>query len=320
MGLAPIADTSCDVRILTTPQLSRGKTLCTISMDDLCPAPKTALGIDLGGEPGTGVAKDIENLLRAYPHIGLTLFVMPDFKAPGAAVLDCSLVSPKNADWVRYYLDWTNHFHVEFGLHGLHHRQNHNLLFSRHVEFAFASLEEACEAVCAGYAILASAGFVVSGFRQPGWDINSDFSIIPAVRAAGLSYIAGSSLDAGFNARSQRVSNYFPSIINDLLNLPQNIELDWPLARMCEEAARISAVGGMISAKAHVADRVSPNALTRSNVDKLKRFLDFLYAGGAGEIEYTTFGKIARSLPLQDVQLRPGVLALGECHRKECKR
>jgi hypothetical protein len=147
--------------------------------------------------------------------------------------------------------------------------------------------------VGAGLEILTRAGFRVDGFRQPGWGLNADFSLLSVLREAKLRYIAGSSLDGGLNASTQRVSNYYPTVLDGVLNIPQNIELDWPLARMCDEAVRIAMLHGILSIKAHVADRINPNSLTKQNVEKLRRFLDFLETNAAGEIEYATMSDIA---------------------------
>ncbi|MBZ5583966.1 MAG: DUF2334 domain-containing protein [Acidobacteriia bacterium] len=262
-------------------------------MDDLCPAPAKVVGADLGCEPGGGVSKELENLLREFPHIGITFFVIPDFRRSPASRGGYAVNLPQNSAWVKYYLEWARKYQVEFGVHGLHHFQRYNPFFGKRLEYAFATPAEARASVHAGLGMLTEAGFDVRGFRQPGWDINSDLSLISAVRSAGLLYVAGSSLDAGLNSQRQRVSNLFPTGINGLVNMPQNIELDWPLARMCEEAARIQSVRGIISVKAHVADRGNPNALTEKNLCKLRRFLDFLGSGRSGEIEYATFEKIA---------------------------
>jgi hypothetical protein len=295
IGLAPARESIPGARTLPLPHSADGATICLLSMDDLCPVPASECGVDRGGEPGRGVSRSIEDLLESYPCLRLTLFVVPDLRS-GRPDEDNAVDAARNADWARYYRAWTARFGVEFAQHGLHHRQTRNRWFLRHAEFAFDRRDEARQALLDGAQRMEQAGFAVEGFRPPGWEIASDLSLLAELRAAGYAYVAASSLDGGLNAGVQRVSHYFPTSVNGLLNLPQNIGLDEPLEQMIEQALRARRRRGLISIKAHVADRGVANALTSRNLEKLRRFFDWWGDRHPGAVRCMTFGELAVAL------------------------
>jgi hypothetical protein len=183
-------------------------------------------------------------------------------------------------------------YNIEYAQHGCYHCQSENVFFARHTEFAYKNEIESVRTLKKGLEILRQAGMSVHGFRQPGWDINCDFSICRAVKSIGLSYIAGSSLDAGFNDGRERVSNYFPVMINGIINFPQNVEIDWSFESMKMEVDKIVDLGGLISIKGHFVNGSMPNSFCKENIYKLRKLLDYLIQHYGTRIRYATLKEI----------------------------
>jgi hypothetical protein len=284
-----------------------GKTCCNINFDDLCPRYGVPNGLDFGGDPQKGISLEFKKLLDDYPHIAVTHFVVPAYdcgRTTGRSTRKaiCTDISVGNQDWLAYYKGLSSHYSVEYAQHGYRHRQHENFLFARQAEFAYKTGSESREAISRGLEILGRSGLDVCGFRQPGWDISGDFSICSALLDLGFTYIAGSSLDGGFNSQVQRVSNYFPAFIKGIINFPQNISLAWSLGEMKREIDKIVELGGIISIKGHFVNGGIPNSFTSKNIHKLRATLDYLGTRYSGRIVYVTL-KQAAELVGQETRL-----------------
>ena len=55
----------------------RGKIPCNLNFDDLCPKYMDGYGSDFGGRIDKSLTVEFGNLLRDYPHITVTHFVIP---------------------------------------------------------------------------------------------------------------------------------------------------------------------------------------------------------------------------------------------------
>ncbi|MCK4825536.1 DUF2334 domain-containing protein, partial [bacterium] len=226
--------------------LGQGKTVpCNLNFDDLCPI-YTNNGLDFGGNIEKGLSCSFKELLEDYPYLGVTIFVIPNCKIRHNALRSFSqrkdrydISSPAHAQWLQYYTNLSRKYNIEYGMHGCYHRQFENIFFARYTEFAYKRGDESYQALSIGKDIFKRANLETFGFRQPGWDINSDLSLLDALKAVKFEYIAGSSNDAGFNASVQRVSNYYPTVISGMMNFPQNILLDWSIEKMREEIDKI---------------------------------------------------------------------------------
>ena len=273
---------------------------CNLNFDDLCPKYMDEFGLDFGGRVDKGLALEFGSLLQDYPLIAVTHFVIP-FCMFQKKVSHFSrhvdgrynIASPSHSEWLDYYKSLAETYNIEYALHGYYHWQFENLLFSRHTEFAFKSEEESREAIEMGLEIFHRAGLDTFGFRAPGWDINSDLSICRALKAVGMRYIAGSSLDGGFNVVRQRVSNIYPTLVDGLVSFPQNILLDWDIDHVRKEIDRIVEAKGMISIKGHFVDRNMTNSCSKENLSKLRTILDYLSEKYGDSVEYMTLCQIA---------------------------
>jgi len=279
-----------------------GRIPCNLNFDDLCPKYMDEYGLDFGGRIDEGLTVEFENLLRDYPHIAVTHFVIPCCMIQKERLRFLryendryDISSPLHSKWLTHYKSLAETYNIEYALHGCYHRQFENVLFGRHAEFAFKTEEESREAIKKGLKVFKRAGLESCGFRQPAWDINSDLSLCRALKSCGLFYIAGSSSDGGFNTGTMRVSNYHPTLIDGLVNFPQNILLDWDFDYIQKEITRIIRVKGMISIKGHFVDRGMMNSCSKENLVKLRLILDYLTQTYGDLIQYMTLRDIIKS-------------------------
>lgn len=201
-----------------------------LNIDDLCPLYIGGEGgLDLGGGTGVGLSEGLRRLLDNFPKLRLTLFAIPSCelwvrlreKSGLRHSLDISL--PMHRAWLDDYKDFVRRERVEIGLHGFCHVQYENRWFSRHTEFAFKTRAQSAAVIAQGIRVFRAAGLDPAGFRQPGWDINSDLSLIDVLREHHFLYVAGSSLNAGLNGSGPLVSNIYPTLVDGLINIPQNV-------------------------------------------------------------------------------------------------
>jgi predicted deacetylase len=277
---------------------------CNVNFDDLCPQYGGKLGLDFGGNVGKGLSVKIRRLLEDYPHIAVTFFVVPNamiYRNFLSSFWHCrdkyDISSPSHAIWLEYYKSMAKTYNIEYAMHGCYHFQKENPFFARHTEFAFKNEDETHVAVRRGMQIFDECGWQVSGFRQPGWDINSDLNICRVLKKLGVNYIAGSSLDVGFNSGGiERVSNYYPTLINGLINFPQNVLLDWRIEKIYNQIDKIVGMEGMISIKGHFVSERMSNSFSSANIAKLRQALDYLSNKYDEKVEHFTLKQIAERI------------------------
>ena len=265
------------------------------NFDDQCPVSHDHLGRDFGGDPTHGLAVKFKTFLEECPYVAVTSFVVPHYLGSKKGNEKSKLSHHSNQDWLSFYNDLSGQFNIEYALHGCYHYQKENPFFARHTEFAFKDENESLVTIHRGMQIFDECGWQVSGFRQPGWDINSDISICRVLNKLGVNYIAGSSLDAGFNSGGfERVSNYYPTLINGLINFPQNIELSWKFERIISEIDRLYELRALISIKGHFVDKDMRNCLSQNNIEKLTKLARYIRDKYKDSIEFTTFADLAK--------------------------
>lgn len=286
------------VKILDSPQ--NENIFCNINLDDLCPKYYDEEGLDCGGNIFQGLSVDIRKFLETYPYAAITFFVIPSCisirNKSSRANNDTrryDISSSKNQDWLNYYKILSHSYTIEFSVHGCFHYQSENLVFGHHTEFAFKSEDESSVAILTALDIFNNAGLNPKGFRPPGWDMNSDLSLCKVLNNNGFFYIAASSFDGGFNSGKVRVHNYYPTLIDGILNLPQNVELDWSLERIYSEIAQIVEHKGIISIKGHFYDAVGTNSLSSENIKKLYEIFVHLNSKYPNLIKFSTMHDIA---------------------------
>jgi hypothetical protein len=106
-------------------------------------------------------------------------------------------------------------------------------------------------------------------------------------------------------------------MINGVLNIPENLPVDWPLDRLLAGVDDIWREGGIISIKAHVSDSGrTVNALTSSNLDKLHRLLSTMKSRYGDAVEYATLGQIASFTFAQATPEHPLSRCEDDCNEK----
>ena len=246
---------------------------------------------DWGGRLKGGVTSVFTALLEDYPRLVATCFVIPSSGLGRGR--DYAVSSERNREWHCLYSTLAHSGRVELAVHGLTHVRRTSLPFGWHTEFAFLSAPEVSARVSEALTIFADAKWRPYGFRQPGWDLSSDLALLTILREQGFRYIAGSSLDAGLNAGRALVSDAYVTRVNGILNIPQNIELDWDMARIRDAAESLIDKGGLVSIKAHFARAHQTNALSGDNVQKLRALLDHLDSHHRSRVAYATMQQIA---------------------------
>ena len=292
--------TTARVKVLDDTLKSIGGIYFNVNIDDLCPLYISGEGgVDLGGGTGVGLSESIRRLLDDFPKLRLTLFTIPSCelwprlrKRFGVThSLDISL--PMHRAWLDGYKDLVRQERVELGMHGFCHVQYDNPWFSRHTEFAFNTSAQSALLIAQGVRAFRAAGLEAFGFRQPGWDINSDLSLIDVLKENHFLYIAGSSPCAGLNGSGHLVSNIYPTLVNGLINIPQNVELDWAVAHIDEVIQQVVERAGMVSVKAHMRSPGTPNALSEQTLEKLYDLLRRLERRYGDLIRYATLERTA---------------------------
>jgi hypothetical protein len=300
----PLSLTDLNYSIPTTVKildpLPGNKIFCNINFDDLCPKYYDEDRLDCGGNISKGLSVELKKFLETYPDVSITFFVIPSCislsnkpRQRGSNAQGCNIDSPENREWLNYYKDLSLQYDIEYAVHGCYHYQFENPFFGHHQEFSIKSEDESRIAVSKALYIFSDAGLMPKGFRPPGWGMNSDLSLILVLRENQFLYIAGSSYDGGFNIGRQNVSNYYPSYINGLLNIPQNIELDWSINKIYSEIKHIVDQRGIISIKGHFVSGVFTNSLNKNNLQKLYQIVSFLKQNYPTQIEYSTMHTIA---------------------------
>ena len=291
---------SIPTTVKTLDPLPGNKIFCNINFDDLCPKYCDEDGLDCGGDISKGLSVALKNFLETYPDVSITFFVIPSCislrNTPGKIGSNAqryNIASPENSEWLSYYKNLSLQYDIEYAVHGCYHYQYENPFFGHHQEFSIKSEEESRIAVSKALHIFSDAGLMPKGFRPPGWDMNSDLSLFRVLRENQFSYIAGSSYDGGFNNGRQKVSNYNPSFIDEFLNIPQNIELDWSIKKIYSEIKHIVDQRGIISIKGHFVSRVLPNSLNDNNLRKMYQIVSFLKQNYPTQIAYSTMHTIA---------------------------
>lgn len=295
----PISLTTKNV-LFDQEKIKLDKCFCVINFDDLSPVPDGNDIIGRGGSINDEVTIRFEKLMNMFPELGVTHFVIPNHIINDRqGILDkgkFAVNDERNQTWTRYFLDLKKKYNIEFACHGLSHRQFNNFLFARHTEFAYLTLHESIKRLEIAKKKFTDIGIETIGFRPPGWDINSDLSIVEALKLTNFKYAALSSYDGGLNSNTLRIEHFHPTKINGIINFPDNINLDWPIEKMIETIEQIIKEGGLISIKGHFTNDTLTNSFSETNFEKLIHVLSYLKSDHNDDFEFGTFKDVYNSI------------------------
>ena len=278
-------------KLLRSEEIKLNRVFCILNFDDLSPLADNSGYVGRGGNINDEISKRFKTLLCLFPELGVTHFMVPDFHPVDKNYFSksFSILKESNLEWLDYYLDLQKKFNIEYACHGMHHRQYDNYLFARNTEFAYTKYDSSLKLLKTSIEIFEKAGIKPIGFRPPGWDINSDFSIIDSIKAAGLKYGALNSYDGGLNANITRVSNTNPIEINGLINFPDNINIDWSIDVIKSEIRKLVDLGGIISIKCHFSNEKLTNSFCEENYNKLVYVLNHIKSEYSSDVTFGTF-------------------------------
>ena len=291
---------------LTAEPLTTDKVYCVINFDDLSPLPDDSKFIGRGGSKDDFVSVKQMELLRQFPFLGITHFMIPQFLPSDKYYIynrhAYSIINPVNSAWLDYYKSLVADYNIEIASHGVYHRQAENPLFARHTEFAYLDYKESLDRLTYSIEIFRKAGFNPIGFRAPGWDMNTDLSLVDAISASGLKYAGLSSYDGGLNSIRQRVNFYHPVFIKGIINFPDNINLDWPLEKIKETVKKIVEMNGIIVVKGHFSKHILTNSLSEENYRKLVETIKYIQEQYELIVEFATFKDVYQKLAAKYLQ------------------
>lgn len=291
---------------LTAEPLTADKVYCVINFDDLSPLPDDSKFIGRGGSKDDFVSVKQMELLRQFPFLGITHFMIPQFLPSDKYYIynrhAYSIINPVNSAWLDYYKSLVADYNIEIASHGVYHRQAENPLFARHTEFAYLDYKESLDRLTKSIEIFKKAGFNPIGFRAPGWDMNTDLSLVDAISASGLKYAGLSSYDGGLNSIRQRVNFYHPVFIKGIINFPDNINLDWPLEKIKETVKKIVEMNGIIVVKGHFSKHILTNSLSEENYRKLVETIKYIQEQYELIVEFATFKDVYQKLAAKYLQ------------------
>ena len=204
--------------------------------------------------------------------------MIPNFKGNTIQFKDKFLLTnPEYSEWILFYTDLAKKYNLEYGLHGYFHLQKENPFFQPYTEFAFKTHDQALSCISKGVDIFNTIGWPITGFRQPGWDLSTSINLPQIAKNLHLKYIAANSFDGGYNACGiERISNHFPTLIDGVINFPQNIELDWPIELIYQNIDRLVKMKAFISIKGHFVNHSYPNCLNNENFKKMYLIVDYM--------------------------------------------
>jgi len=242
------------------------KVYFNLNFDDLHPETSNHIS-DSGGDKEKGVLKWVLKLKEEFPKLKITFYATPNWRYYSGyngikyylrKFLKMKTVKvwedepfrlDKHKDWVK----WLNKQKFEIAIHGLYHFQEEN---PQGAEFTSLNYMECIFRLKTAIKIMKNAKLkFVMGFRPPGWGFNKNllnslkdlnFKFI-GISADVITPITKNALvkETGF----KNVSLLEPSLVNNLINIPQNWDVIKNDYKRMEEIAENN---GVISAKGHV--------------------------------------------------------------------
>lgn len=293
-------DRKNNVSFMNIKPLFLDKVFCVLNFDDLSLIPDKSDFIGRGGGLYDFVTIKHLELLEHFPFLGITHFMVPQFIPADYYYLynkiKYSITNQEHEKWISFYKSLKDKFNIEYSSHGLYHRQSENLLFSRHTEFAYLNYNQALRRINESIDLFREVGIFPIGFRPPGWDMNTDLSLMDAIFASGLKYACLSSYDGGLNAMNQRISFYHPTFVKGIVNFPDNINIDWSFEDIKMTIKKIVQLNGIISIKGHFSKHILPNSFSEVNYYKLVHVIEFIKAEYGHLIEFGTFKDVYEKL------------------------
>lgn len=279
------------------------KAAFNLQLDDFCVKSKSNSRFDYGGDP-KGILKSFYSLLDKYPYLKTTLFTIPNPKFISNNQINhhsypeskYAITNPNFKKWASMIKSASFKERSEIANHGLYHLQTERLHYLAAWEFEFKNFEQCHDALKKSQSLFKKVGLYPVGFKPPSWGIghNSGFALLKALRGR-FDYVCLSTPNSGLNWDVKRVSNVFPSYYGSLLNIPQNINLNWSMKKIKYTIDNIVELGGVITVQAHFneQDNWMSDGLGQRTNKKIEEIMDYLNSNYPNEIWYAKLEEIA---------------------------
>ena len=267
-----------------------------LSFDDFCVKSPKEGEFDFGGISYGGINKKIFNLVKKYPFLKMTLFTVPNHLNKGIGSLykpyddkKFRITNSKYKKWVKMIKSEEFQNNFEIANHGLYHCQNdiHNFFIAR--EFAFKNYKQIEETMKKSEDYFNKIGLKNYGMRPPAYGIDKNLNLIKILKQMGFKYIAFSTPKNGLNDRKKIVSNIYPTKIEGMWNIPENISLAENLDGIIKKIDEIIKRKGIIHIKGHYIKGTDwlNNGIDDKNIEKIEKIIGYLEKKYKNKIFYS---------------------------------
>lgn len=275
-------------------------------LDDFCVKTKKNAEYDYGGDPRAGAGKSFLDLMRQLPQVKTTLFMIPDplfikdnhYNHAVHPQGKYSCANPRYEAWVQWITSSQFTRRHEIAQHGYHHLQTDVRGVLPYCEFEFKDEPSALAAITGGNNLMRQIGIEAAGFKPPTWSVghNADFGLVKALKRIPFQYVCLSSPVSGLNWDIKRVSNIYPTYYQGLLNIPQNINLNWPMEKIQRVVDGIVSRNGVITLQAHfnTQDDWMSDGLGEGNNKKIAQIVRYLETKYPRKIWFAQLQEVAR--------------------------
>lgn len=173
---------------------------------------------------------------------------------------------------------------IDIAIHGYNHNSNLNLGYLPFCEFLLISKLERINRINKAKLFFNSLNIKFSGFKPPAWlysKISNSTELSSIVNEfQGFKYLCLSTPNNGLNQHKFFVSHINTTSLNEYThNIPQNINLCWPIDRIISIMSQIVCKNGIVHVQLHYCpDNVLEDGISPKNLEKIKqiytKFLD----------------------------------------------
>ena len=282
------------------------KSAFVLEFDDFCTKSKKTAEYDYGGDPDSGICLEFEEFLRKNPKVKATIFTIPNAKFIGKNYYNHKtypeneflITTPQHKKWLSWIKSKEFKERNEIAVHGLYHLQMEKKNFLPFCEFEFKDEKQSKEAIQKSLYIFKKAALKPVGFKPPTWAIghNSGFDFIKALKKSKFKYVCLSSPVSGLNWEKKTISNIFPQKYENMLNIPQNINMNWPIEEIKEKIDEIIRLNGIITPQLHFneEDNWMSDGIGKRNLAKLQEIIDYINEKYDNQVWFAKCNEVAK--------------------------
>ena len=259
-----------------------------LSYDDTSMMGKSRHTFDYGGDLDGQLNRLFFDFLEKYPYLRHTLFFVPNpnFTNDGLTsrtikndIYDIGKYSPEET-FLAKLSDLEKSGVIEISLHGYNHLNTKIKDYYSPFEFEFLTNREAKEKITRGLSDLGKY-FELKGFKPPAWgmgQLSGSHYLVNILQEYEFNYVCLSSPSNGLNFEGKCVNYIYPTNINSLFNIPQNISILWDLDYIYSLIDLIVKKRGIINIQLHYTlSRPSlTDGLSHENLAKLSKIVEYI--------------------------------------------